>query len=248
MIAPYRRRFAVHSFDVDAFLTMTLPALAGYLEEVAGRHAVELGCGLDVLRAQGRTWVLIREHLEMPAEIGLGDELEVETWPSGIDRLQVTREFVVRRSGAIVARCSTAWIVVDLETRRPVRPYEVLDPALRPRTEVLLPMAKRLPGPEADAYERSFEVRYADIDANLHVNNVSFLAWALEAVPPARWRTRRAFAAELHFIAESRFGDTIRSRASETGEALQHAIVRVGDAAELARIVTRWTARGSVTP
>src|SRR5512132_1010074 len=114
MIAPLRRRFTVHSFDVDAFQTLTLPALGGFLEEVAARHADDLGCGLEFMRSRGCTWVLIRQRIEVSERIGLGDELEIETWPSGIDRLQVTREFLVRRAGVLVARCSTAWIVVDL--------------------------------------------------------------------------------------------------------------------------------------
>lgn len=249
MIAPLRRRFTVHSFDVDAFQTLTLPALAGYLEEVAARHADVLGCGLDLLRARGCTWVLIRQRLEVPARISLGDELEIETWPSGIDRLQVGREFLVRRDGAVVARCSTAWILVDLATRRPLRPGDLLDPTLRPCTDVLLPMAKRLGGAEGERerVERVFDVRYLDIDANLHVNNTSYLVWALEAISPERWRTRRVVEAEIHFVSESRFGERVRSRTAPVldGEAdeLLHAIARDGDGAELARLRTRWESR-----
>lgn len=251
MIAPLRRRFTVHSFDVDAFQTLTLPALAGYLEEIAARHADVLGCGLDLLRARGCTWVLIRQRLEVPARIVLGDELEIETWPSGIDRLQVGREFLVRRGGAVVACCSTAWILVELATRRPLRPSEILDPTLRPRTDVLLPMAKRLGEAgaegERERVERGFDVRYLDIDANLHVNNTSYLVWALEAIPPERWRTRRAVEAEIHFVAESRFGDRVMSRTvplpDGQGDELLHAIRRDGDGAELARLRTRWVPR-----
>ena len=246
MIAPLRRRFTVHSFDVDAFQTLTLPALAGYLEEIAARHADVLGCGLDALRSRGCTWVLIRQRLEVLASIALGDSLEIETWPSGIDRLQVGRELLVRRDGVVVARCSTAWIVVELATRRPLRPADVLAPTLRPRTDVLLPLSRRLAGPEGEALERTFDVRYLDIDANLHVNNTSYLAWALEAIEEERWRARRPVEAEVHFLAESRFGDRVTSRASAVAGAadeLQHAILRVGDGTELARLRTRWEPR-----
>ncbi len=246
MIPPLRRRFTVHSFDVDAFQTLALPALAGYLEEVAARHADVLGCGLDVLRARGCTWVLIRQRIEIAAPIALGDELEIETWPSGIDRLQVGREFLVRRDGGVVARCSTAWIVVELASRRPLRPGDVLDPTLRPHADVLLPLSRRLPGPDGVGTERTFDVRYLDIDPNLHVNNTSYLVWALEAIAPAWWRALRPIEAEVQFVAESRFGDRVSSRASPApGErdVLQHVILRVGDETELARLRTRWAPR-----
>jgi medium-chain acyl-[acyl-carrier-protein] hydrolase len=245
MVTPHRARFTVHSFDVDAFDTLALPVLAGYLQEVAGRHATELGCGLDALRARGLTWVLMRQRLEVPQGITLGDELEVETWPSGIERLLVSREFVVRRAGGEVARSSTAWLVVDVATRRPVRPDEVLAAALRPRAEALAPVPRRLPEPAAGALEHAFRVRFKDIDANLHVNNASYLAWALESITPERWRAQRPAAAEVHYLAESRFGERVVSRVSGEGDELQHAVVREGDGTELARLRTRWTPRAA---
>src|SRR5919197_2736291 len=115
-------RFPIHSYAVDAFGTLALPALAGYLQEVAGRHADALGCGVEALRAFGLAWVLSRQRIEASAPVRLGDELEVVTWPSGVERLLVHREFLVTRGGAEVARASTAWLVLDLDRRRPVRP------------------------------------------------------------------------------------------------------------------------------
>ncbi len=231
--------------DVDAFGALALPALAGYLQEVAARHAVALGCGVDALRARGLTWVLMRLRVAAPEPVAAGDVLAIDTWPSGVDRLLVSREYLVRRGEAVVARASTAWLVVDLASRRPVRPADALDPALRPAAEILLPIARRLPAAEAGpgAIERRFGVRYQDIDANQHVNNATYLAWALEAVEPARWRAQRAAAAEIHFLAEACLGDTVVSRAAGAGEEVRHAILREGDGAELARAVTRWTAR-----
>src|SRR5512133_1057035 len=124
----HRESFAVHTYEVDAFGTIAMPALSRYLQEIAGQHAAALGAGLEVLRARGFTWVLVRQRIENPRPIVLGDTLEIETWPAGVDRLAALREFVVRRAdGTEVARASTQWFILDLETRRPVRPAEVLN-------------------------------------------------------------------------------------------------------------------------
>ena len=122
-----RESFAVHTYEVDAFGTLAVPALSGYLSEVAGLHAGELGVGLDALMARGLTWVLVRQRIENPVPVRLGDTIEIETWPSGIDRLAAVREFVVRRGDEEVARATTQWFVLDVATRKPVRPGEVLD-------------------------------------------------------------------------------------------------------------------------
>ena len=164
--------FPVHSYEVDAFGTLVVPAISGYLQEIAGRHAAVLGVGLEVLRTRGLTWVLARQRLELPAPVPLGDLLAVETCPSGLERLAAIREFVARRGdGAEAVRATTVWYVLDLATRKPVRPDKVLDPRFpRQRTPSVAPLvADKLPELAAWELQRRFHVRYADIDQNLHV-------------------------------------------------------------------------------
>jgi acyl-CoA thioesterase FadM len=250
--------FTVHARDADAFRELPLPALSGYLEEVAGRHAAELGCGIDALLARGLGWVMLRQRVEALAPLRLGDALEVVTWPSGVERLVVTREFEVRRGADVVARASTAWLVLDLAARRPVRPDRVLDPALRPRLPALAPLAERLAAPPEDAPARRFEVRYADIDANDHVNNGSYLGWAVEGVPRATWRGARAVAVEAHYLAEAVLGDAVIVRTASGGAAsaktagddpgpapatFLHLVTREADGKELSRLATAWAPR-----
>ena len=241
-------RFPIHSYAVDAFGTLALPALAGYLQEIAGRHAIALGCGMDALRARGLTWVLSRQRIDAHAPVRLGEEVTIATWPSGVERLFVHREFTVRRDGAEVARASTAWLVLDLDKRRPVRPDEVLDPALRPRLEAVAPIPPRLPEPGGGAPGRRFDVRYAELDVNRHVNNATYVAWALEGASPERWASSRACAVEAHYVAEARQGDAVVARTEELGAELLHAVVRDRDAKELARLRTRWVARAISPP
>jgi acyl-ACP thioesterase len=238
--------FPVHKYEVDAFGALAAPALQGYLSEVAGLHAQELGVGLDALMANGVTWVLSRLRLENATPIALGDELEIETWPSGIERLFALREFVVRRGGAEVARASTQWLVLDLATRKPVRPSEVLDPRFpREPTPPVAPLSRaKLPELRTWELERRFHVRYADIDQNLHVTNTTYLGWALEAMHEDAWRSRRLAAVEVQYVAEALYGSTILSRVVPAGEgAFAHAIVREEDGKELARLATAWVRR-----
>jgi medium-chain acyl-[acyl-carrier-protein] hydrolase len=241
-----KEAFPVHKYEVDAFGALAPPALQGYLSEIAGHHADELGVGLDALMARGITWVLARLRLENPVAVALGDEVQIETWPSGIERLFALREFVVRRGGGEVARATTQWLVLDLATRKPVRPSDVLDRRFpRQPTPPVAPLARgKLPELSAWEIEKRFHVRYADIDQNLHVTNTSYLAWAIEAMPEDHWRSSRLASVEVHYLAETLHGEAILSRAKAAGEnAFAHAIVRENDGKELARLATRWVAR-----
>jgi len=247
-----RESFPVHTYEVDAFGALEVPALSGYLQEVAGHHAAELGVGLEALRAKGLTWVLARQRLELPLPVALGDTLEIETWPCGVERLAALRDFVVSRGdGAEVARATTLWYVLDLESRRPVRPGEVLDPRFprTPRAPVAPLLSGRLPALAHWEREKRFHVRYADIDVNLHVTNASYVTWAIEATPVELWRGSRLASLEVHYLAEGLHGAAVLSRMVRTGEAsYAHAIVREEDGKELARLVTSWTPREGTAP
>lgn len=241
-----RESFPVHGYEVDAYGLLTAPALAGYLQEIAGHHAEELGVGMEALRARGQAWILGRQRLEILRPAAEGEVLEIETWPSGANRLAALRDFEVRRQGGeVVARAVTAWFVLDLATRRPLRPDRVLDPALHPEREhALPPPGSRLPELGAVEREERFPVRYADIDRVMHVANACYLSWALEAVPEEVWRTRRLASLEAHYLAETRHGGAILSRAARAGEGeFRHAVFREEDGRELARLRTAWVAR-----
>ncbi len=247
----FRETFTVHSYDVDAFGVIAVPALTGFLMEAAGLHANRLGVGLEALMQKGLTWVLARQRLEIPVPIRLGDVLEVETWPTGVERLAALRDLVVRRQdGVEVARATTQWFVLDLASRRPVRPGSVLDARLpRERTPSLLELG---PARHHDLsrwdFQKRFHVRYQDIDVNLHANNASYVAWALEAIPLEVWQTARLTAMEVHYLAECRLGGAVLSRlvrqdAEPPAAAFAHAVVREEDEKELARVTTAWAPR-----
>jgi acyl-ACP thioesterase len=245
---PHRSRFTVRSYEVDAFGLLAVPALAGILAEAAGQHAAVLGVGIDALMARGLTWVLARQRIEIDRAPRLDEELEVETWPSGIDRLAALRDFRVRAAGdgTELVRATSQWYVFDLATRRPHPPQVVLDLV---RFAVDVPHAATFDGgklPELERWEREkrFHVRYADIDRNLHVNNGSYLAWAIEAMPAEVWQSSRVAALEVWYRAECNLGSAVLSRVLPDGDGgYIHGIAREEDGKELARLTTRWVAR-----
>jgi acyl-ACP thioesterase len=242
----HREAFEVHTYEVDAFGTLAAAALSGFLQEAAGHHAGALGVGLESLMARGLTWVLVRQRIENPVPIVLGDRLEIETWPAGIDRHAALRDFVVRRAdGREVARATTQWFVLDLGKRRPVRPADVLDPRFpREQSPRTVALAAKLPALREWEFQKRFHVRYGDIDLNMHVTNTSYVTWAHEVVPREVWREARLAAVEVHYLAEVLYGSAILSRLVRTGEGtFAHAIVREEDGKELARLSTVWVPR-----
>ncbi len=242
----FREEFPIHSYEVDAFGLVAPAALAGFLQEAAGLHAVAMGCGREALMTRGLTWVLHRQRVEVERPVALGDVLSVETWPTGVDRLAALRDFRARRGdGAAVLRATTRWLVMDLRTRRPVRPERVLEAPFREERDRLFPgWDGEIPAAAGWEAERRFEIRYQDIDVNMHVTNASYVAWAVETAPAEVWRGARLGALEAQYLAECAHGSSVVARRARLGEsAFLHGLFREEDGRELARLRTTWVAR-----
>jgi len=241
-----REPFAVRSYEVDAFSELAVPALWGYLQEAAGLSADALGFGVKRTLSAGFTWVLARQRLEIARAARFGETVEVETWPNGTERLAAHREFVVRSGGEVIAKATSVWFLLELKSRRPVDPGAALDSAFpreRGPDALELPGAK-VPALEAPEVERPFAVRFADIDLNWHVNNVSYVQWLLEAVPKETWHSRRPAVVDAQYVAECEWGGRVLCRARSTGpDRFLHQVVREADGKEIARGETAWVAR-----
>lgn len=243
-LAAFERSFSVRSYEAGAGNALTLPSLCNYLQEAAGLHAEALAVGIRGLREKGVTWMLSRLRLELGRLPPWGGTLTVRTWPSGVrGRLVALRDFTgVSDAGEELFEGESEWMTVDLGTRRLQKlPPSVL--ALAPEGTPRVALAESggkfasLGAVHASAPVR---VRAADHDFNDHVNNVHYVAWALEAVPAA-FRGRRVAALDIVFRQEAKAGDELVSSVEIVSpDRLRHAIARPSDGALLATAETRW--------
>jgi acyl-ACP thioesterase len=244
---PWTESRRVRASDVTPDGTASVLALATYFQEAAGRHADALGVAMQDLLADGKAWVLARFRMEIERLPGWGEAVTLETWPSGLDRLYATREVVFRDAeGAVLATGTSAWLVIDTERRRPLRPPEALYEIDVPdRPAPLDGDEADLSAPTREDRSRRFTVRYHDLDLNRHVNNVRYLEWALETLPPEVLDEHRCAALALQFEAETTLGDPVRATAElrETGEALhvRHRLAHAETDRTLALAATTWT-------
>jgi acyl-ACP thioesterase len=229
-----------------------LLAVLEEMMETAGHHAEILGVGVRDLHAKGLTWVLARLHVKIADVPEAGRTVHIATWPSGRHRLFAVREFQLRdEAGGEILRASSAWAMMNMETRRPVR----LDPHLpvfsRHPGRMVEDDFAPLPPPYAQAPRASYQAEAGDIDLNDHVNNTVYLDWALRSAPESAgsWRP---LSLEAAFLGEARLGDTVacfteigRTAAldpgsAEGGSALLQCLREVASDRELTRLRTYW--------
>ena len=238
--------FRVRAYEVDASGRASVPAVCNWLQEAAGNHATALGWGVDALHEKGLTWVLSRFHLRLAGRPTWREEVTVATWPAGVQRLYALREFRVSSGGRELGVATTAWLLVNLSTLRPVRLPATLEEIARGMPgRVVDDGFEKLPELADPEFEVALDVRFADLDMNRHANNVSLIACALEPLPENLVLGRSLAELEIEFRAEALHGERMRAQAQrESGEGCTflHRLVREGDGRETARARTVWTA------
>ena len=246
MKAKHSDRFRVRSYETDPLGRLQVPILCKLLQEAATAHAAILGVAVDTLIENGVAWVLSRLHLEMQRWPTSDEYIIIETWPEAANRLFTERRFnVVDAADNSIGTASTLWLILDLERRRPVRlPAHVVERL----GELGLGSEPRRFGdlvtPDPVDRELAFTVRRSDLDSADHVNNTSYVEWAIEAVPDEVWASHDLAELEIHFLSECHHGQTVvsRSQSVEYGDETEvlHQLVRHDDASEVARALTHW--------
>lgn len=173
----FEKKFEVLSFQIDPEGRLRMSALADLMQEVAWKHADSRDFG-KALFDQGYIWVLSRFEIKVHKMPSWGDEIIVKTAGRGIDKLFALREFlVVSATGEVLAEAISAWLLLEIKSKRPQRPGNVLPPELFSYIDGSQLMPNKIPLPEKPVFGDLIKVRPFDLDMNNHVNNVSYIRW-----------------------------------------------------------------------
>jgi medium-chain acyl-[acyl-carrier-protein] hydrolase len=244
----WTEQFAVRVFETDAHGTLAVRSLCDYMQEAAGNHAHSYGVGVGHLIDKGMTWVLSRLRVKVERLPGNGERLTIVTWPSGIDRLFALRDFLVTdEAGAPIAAAVTGWLILDTQSKRPVRPQTQAVPGGAARPRALENGFEKLPTFEAPEAEQEITVRWSDLDVNMHVNNSRYAEWAVEGAAGLGGGMPGTLARlDIDFLSETQHPGAVIVQSRRLGgnpSAMAHLVLRAGDRAETARVRTEWRPR-----
>lgn len=238
--------YHIRSYEVDAAGRLSTPSIFNLLQDAASEHALKLGVSVHQLLEKKITWVLSRMILRMESFPGWRDCIRVRTWPSGIQTVFALRDFeILNQKEQAIGRATSAWIIIDADKRRPVRPTAFAEQinSIEGLHALEHPLNK-LPRVESAQHQSGFFVRYHDLDINQHVNNVSYVEWLLESTPEFGREDFSLRELELNFLGEAFQGDRIVTKCREEDRSqttFSHTIVREDDGVELVRGRTLWS-------
>lgn len=213
--AVYREKLRVRAYETTPFYELSPPSLVNYLQEVAGQHVVHLGLSVADLLEQAMSWVLMRLKVEINRLPKQGEEVLIETYPAGIEKYYVYRDFIISEanSGEVLVKARSIWLVIDSNKRRMIStPAEIRAMPL-PQNRAFLP---RLEGKFSEfgdtvTHQKQFVAHWHHLDINQHVNNAHYVYWLLEAFPADFLEQQQLTSLDILYRQESYLNETVIS-------------------------------------
>ena len=199
---------------IDKSDRLTLDNVFYFFQEASISHAENLGVGREDLSLKGQAWIISRMSVLVDRRPKYYENLTVRTWPRGFDKLFAIRDYQIKDcDDKAIVSARSAWLVVDIEKRRPIRPETVMDfLPLNEGLDVLSPddnAVKSLAEQENLKKISERKALYTDLDFNGHVNNVSYVKWIEDALDPQILENAEKMRLDINYISEILSGEVV---------------------------------------
>lgn len=237
-----KKEFIISSYDLNPLGKARLTTLANFFQEMAYAHATKLGFGYEEMKQKQTMWVLSRMKIRMDRYPSWNDTIRMETWHRGMNRIFGLRDFRVEDSyGNLTGMASTNWLVLDIHTKRPVRPTDGLLNEHACYEAVFENDLEKIALPDGmDALDHR-KVVYSDLDIVGHVNNVKYMEWCIDAATTDMPEIPEIRELEINFVHEAHFNDVIEILSIDISEKESFFLARrTGDNQEIFRTRLMW--------
>lgn len=170
------------SYQCDRYGFIRPIMLMNELQGLAAKHADLLGAGREYCFARNVAWVVTHMFVDIIDMPRFKEKLTYSTWPSVSGAVRSERDFEIRdENGKLKIRAISQWVLIDLETRRPVRISDYI-PDWNGLEERVWDRVFDKPNDFIPTKSHVMACRFDDIDLNQHINNAVYTVWATESV------------------------------------------------------------------
>ena len=239
MITKLVKERKLKTYQCDRYGFLRPVSLMNKLQGLAGTHAEMLGAGREYCAAHNVAWVVTHMFVDIVDMPRAEEMLVYSTWPSVTGAVRSERDFEIRdANGKLKVRAISQWVLIDLNTRRPVRISDYI------------PHWTGLP---ERVWNRDFDkcpdfiptkscvmaCRFDDIDVNQHINNAVYTVWATESVGFKYRDEHRLRGIDIYFEHEiSPTTPTVRIEVAFDNNISRHKIMT--GSTEHAKVICYW--------
>ncbi len=170
--------------DFDCHKNLQPASVLDLFQDVAGRHSVDMGIGINRLFTENKLWIVSSIYYEVVKPPEMYQQVHLRTWPLAPSMVVFPREYVMEdEAGNVLVKGTSQWAVIDKEQRkilpaRGIYPEELtcLDerafPGKLPRLREFEPVGEGI----------TIVPTFSQLDCNGHVNNTKYANFVLDAL------------------------------------------------------------------
>ena len=229
--------------EMDYDLMLKPSALMLFLQDLASVNAEELGFGYSFVRKHNLAWFLLKYHMEFDEYPSGVYDLILKTEPRGYNKLFAFRDFEILEGEKKLGRVASTWALADMDTRGMASVAEIMADKT-----YMKPFEKRdddlvygkIRVPEKFDFEKTFEIRFEDIDVNQHANNANYIIWAFEPLDFEFRKSKKLKTLDLMFKKEIKYGSKVLSQVAIWDEKTVHVLKNAETGEDLCLICAEW--------
>ena len=218
----YEQDFTVTSSMCDFSDNIRFDAILNIFQDITTEHSAIMGTDHEKMyKYSNAFWVLSKTKFTIEKETKVSSLVKGKTWPLKHGSIRFLRECEISGENQMI-RGLSEWCILDA-TNLSIRK---IDSVIYPQDFNYLDASPYATGflrlneqvCEED-YVYTYKTTFTDIDANNHVNNVSYSRMALNAFTPQEWKEQNFKHFEINFISQTYFGYEIKiyKKQTETG-------------------------------
>lgn len=178
----YEKKYEIFYQDIDMFKNLSISHLMDLFSDLATSQSEDINLGVQYQNDHNVAWVIYKWNIEMFRNIKYEDKIKIKTRAYSFRKFYAYRTFEVENEkGEKLAEAKSTWLMIDFKKRKAIRiPSEYAEGYGYISTkELKLEDVPKFTGEE----QEQIKVKYSNIDANNHVNNVNYIRWALDNTP-----------------------------------------------------------------
>ena len=201
--------------------------------------------GYDSLKSNNLFWVLSRMYFQVEKYPAWQDQITLNTWSAGTDGMYAYREYILENDkGEVILRASSAWLILDMETRKIFRLSEFRD-TFPKRIDLNACRAPKRIKPDIHPVNLNyFPVLFSELDINKHFNSVKYMERVLDDFGIDFLNSNEPAELEVNYLKEGQAGDRIAVTCTQLSESENlNCLVRESDGADLCVMRIVWRGR-----
>ncbi|MFD0897529.1 acyl-[acyl-carrier-protein] thioesterase [Loigolactobacillus binensis] len=241
MAAIYTEKHQVTYYEGDTKNQMTLAMLLNVAILVSERQNEQLGLTNEVIHSYNVGWVVTQYQIELSRLPQVDEVVTFGTKATGYNKFFCYRDYWVDdAAGERLATIHSAWVLMSYTSRNMVA---VIPALVAPFAVPEITGIKHFPRIHhvelAAAQTQAYRVRYYDIDANQHVNNVHYFDWMFDNLGMAYLASHDIVSVNIRYEHELTAGDTAQSYYQLTDQVSHHLIANKGSRCAEAEVTWR---------